>query len=266
MRAILPILMYHQVLPRDDPRFEPHLAVTPQTLGRQIGQLRRLGFRLATLSEACGALASGRGRERLAALTFDDLTADFIRHALPVLASSATPATLFAIGRPLQAEKETDGDDNRRFVQAAEARKLAAMGFEIGAHGMTHRVLTSLPDRELLEELVASRALISEIAGRETFAVAYPSGRFTPRVLAAAAVAGYRFGCTCLRGNVQQAEELLVLKRIIATERRLGLRLWYATTWLYDCWHQERCRRERRAWLEEEAQSIGAAALAPMQR
>ena len=182
-----------------------------------------------------------------------------------MLSSSVTAATLFVIGDALRQQNAAKRDSDSRFAGAAEVRKLADMGFEIGSHGMTHRVLTSLPDRELVEELAASRALATEIAGRETLAIAYPRGRFSPRVLAAAAACGYRFGCTCLRGNVQHSDELLALKRIIATERRLGVRLWYATTWLYDCWHQERCRRERKEWVEEESRAIGAvsAMLAP---
>ena len=89
----------------------------------------------------------------------------------------------------------------------ALAEPLLAAGHEVGFHTRTHRVLTSLPDDELAEELVCE--------GRwET--IAYPFGVADERVAAAARAAGFRAGFTVAPQAVTPATDPLLLPRVDA--------------------------------------------------
>ena len=92
-----------------------------------------------------------------------------------------------------------------------EIRELAGLGWEIGSHTCTHRLLTGLSDDELATELWASRQEVQERAG-SCRSVSYPWGKLDSRVMRAAAAAGYDFG-TGLAGRFV-SDELLALPRI----------------------------------------------------
>ena len=252
MPSLLPIFMIHQVLPAGTPWADPYLSITPQTLAAQIQQLLKTGHRFLTLQEAWQRILAGTDVPRAATLTFDDLDLDFVRHALPILAAARVPATVFAVAGWLREPPVADAPPDARRLRPADLKVLAAAGIEIGSHAFSHRVLTGLPDPELRQELTDSRSFLQDLLGRPVPCLAYPRGRFSPRVLAAAAAAGYACACSTLRGNVHAADDRYSLKRVRATDRRRGLRLRYATSWLYDCWNQERSRRERIAFAKED--------------
>lgn len=78
-----------------------------------------------------------------------------------------------------------------------DIRALASAGVEIQSHTRTHRVLETLDDRALREELTGSRQDIEAALGRPVRALAYPVGRRpSARVRRAVADAGYRIALT----------------------------------------------------------------------
>jgi peptidoglycan/xylan/chitin deacetylase (PgdA/CDA1 family) len=77
-----------------------------------------------------------------------------------------------------------------------ELRGLAELGWELGSHTRSHPHLTSLPDRELAEELEGSREELQGRLGRPCRTIAYPYGEHDDRVAAAAEDAGYVGGAT----------------------------------------------------------------------
>jgi peptidoglycan/xylan/chitin deacetylase (PgdA/CDA1 family) len=78
-----------------------------------------------------------------------------------------------------------------------DARALARAGMDVESHTRSHRVLETLDDDELREELVGSRRELELQLGRQVRAIAYPVGRCQPnRVRRAVAEAGYRIGLT----------------------------------------------------------------------
>ena len=52
MGLLLPIYMYHQVLPLEEMPSDKHLYLTPEVLEQQINQLRASGHEFITLSKA----------------------------------------------------------------------------------------------------------------------------------------------------------------------------------------------------------------------
>lgn len=266
MAAVLPIYMYHQVAPKDAPGYEPHLYVTPPTFAKQVKQLKNSGLRLATLSQAWAAVAGGGGKG-LAVLTFDDLSFNFVQYAMPVLLEERVPATAFQIAGMLTRQLGFPGLSNLNGCLAplgpAELRGLTASGIEIGSHGMTHRELHRLDDRQLDAELVCSRQAIEQAAGVPCPTLCYPRGKFSPRVCAAARAAGYAAACTTLRGNVQEEACNLIIPRIRAAENRLGFRLSYTTSFFYDFWNRSRRESALKCLAEEDAAAQPGAELVP---
>ncbi|MGH9680519.1 MAG: polysaccharide deacetylase family protein [Candidatus Acidiferrales bacterium] len=83
-------------------------------------------------------------------------------------------------------------NQERRDVLSAPAlRDLAGAGFEIGAHTVTHRVLTGLSPRELSSEVRGSKQLLEELLGREVRMFCYPRGRYDSNVIRCVEESGF---------------------------------------------------------------------------
>ena len=76
----------------------------------------------------------------------------------------------------------------------AAAAELAAAGWEIGSHTMTHPLLTLVDGDRLRDELEGSRETIERHLGSCT-SLAYPYGVADERVAKAAEEAGYEVAC-----------------------------------------------------------------------
>lgn len=84
-----------------------------------------------------------------------------------------------------------------------QVRALARAGMDVESHGRRHRVLKTLDDANLDDELAGSRADLEAALGRPVRAVAYPVGRSIARetrIRDAIASAGYRIGLTNASG------------------------------------------------------------------
>ncbi|MGD1022111.1 MAG: polysaccharide deacetylase family protein [Candidatus Sulfotelmatobacter sp.] len=81
------------------------------------------------------------------------------------------------------------GEDS--FFSAADLRTLCAAGFEIGAHTVSHAILSDLNSQELEREVSECKAALQEILGTEIRMFCYPRGRFNANVVSALQQAGY---------------------------------------------------------------------------
>jgi len=76
-------------------------------------------------------------------------------------------------------------------LSPTELRGLLDAGFEIGAHTVTHHVLSRLNLRDLAREVVECKNVLEEILGEEVTSFAYPKGRYNTEVIAQVKAAGY---------------------------------------------------------------------------
>ena len=123
-----------------------------------------------SIVEACKTCNDGRRREFLAYL------------------ARATPHADTIIDSAVQ-----------EFMSWDDVRALAAAGFDLGSHTMTHPILSQLSPEDLRRELCESRALIEAQTRLECKALAYPNGRsrdIAENVFAATAEAGYDLAFT----------------------------------------------------------------------
>jgi peptidoglycan/xylan/chitin deacetylase (PgdA/CDA1 family) len=75
---------------------------------------------------------------------------------------------------------------------AEDLRALSAVGFEIGAHTVSHAILTGLGPQELTREISECKKVLQQIVGTEIIMFCYPKGRFNAEVVHAVQHAGYR--------------------------------------------------------------------------
>lgn len=99
-KPLLWIIMYHRVLPPQDPRYaleEPGMIVEPETLTLHLDVLREF-FTLMPLGEWVTRRQAGLPLPpRACAITFDDGWRDNAEYAFPILDLAQVPATLFAV-------------------------------------------------------------------------------------------------------------------------------------------------------------------------
>lgn len=103
------------------------------------------------------------------------------------------------------------------FMSWDDARALAADGFDLGSHSMTHPILAQTSPEELRRELRESRATIEAQTGVRCTTLAYPNGRSQDvgaRTLIETAQAGYDFAFTVSNRWCRRTSQPLQLDRI----------------------------------------------------
>lgn len=108
----------------------------------------------------------------------------------------AAAYTYFELQDSLDFYLSTYAEAQRHFclLTLAELQKLASAGMTIGAHTLTHPILSHLPAELAWNEIVESRARLESALGKKIWAFAYPFGdaaSVSPRVLAMAKNAGF---------------------------------------------------------------------------
>lgn len=84
------------------------------------------------------------------------------------------------------------GYRGRQTLMPSDLRSMAAEGFEIGAHSVTHRTLQGLPQSEIEHEVRGSKDALEGILGCEVPMFCYPRGKFDQRVSDQLKAAGFR--------------------------------------------------------------------------
>lgn len=211
------IAMYHSVGDCSDDPYR--ITVTPERLDRQLSWLRGRGLRGVSVSE----LLTAPSRTGLVGLTFDDGYADFVDHALPVLARHDCGATLFVLPGRLGGDNAWDPLGPRKPLLTADGiRKAAAAGIEIGSHGLTHVDLTTAEDIALHSEVADSRKLLEELTDSPVTGFCYPYGTLDQRVVDTVREAGYDYACAIDPGGIDSP---LALPRVHIGQNDTAVRL-----------------------------------------
>lgn len=157
----------------------------------------------------------GKASARSVILTFDDAYDDFYTRAFPILERLGFRSTVFVVVDRIGQTNLWDqvkGFPPRKLLSVAQIHDLQRQGVQFGSHTLTHRLLTSLSDKELDTELRDSKRKLEDILGSEVSCLAYPWGGVDGRVRAAAARAGYKIGMT-VEDGLNRCEDPLCLKR-----------------------------------------------------
>jgi hypothetical protein len=109
-----------------------------------------------------------------------------------------------------------------RFIDWDQAREMARDGVTFGAHGDTHRRLTTLSASEVMREVLASRDALSRSLSIEPAAFCYPNGDWNSEVAAAVEHGQFRFAFSTDRGRVFPGANRLALRRVNIHEDMTG--------------------------------------------
>ena len=210
------VLLYHRVnnissdnLTTSERRFIEHMEVLRQH------------YPVLGLSEAVAALRTGRYLgPNVVVITFDDGYADNHDVAAPILEHFGLPATFFVTAGLIETTRRFDHDAAapHRFANLTweQIRSLAARGFEIGSHGLSHRNLARCPREEAQAEIVQSREILSEKLGTPPRSFAYPFGGpddITAAILEDIGAAGFDVVASAYGGvNTGRVDALNVLR------------------------------------------------------
>jgi peptidoglycan/xylan/chitin deacetylase (PgdA/CDA1 family) len=180
------VLGYHGVAEarrRDDLSM---LLVAPNRFRSQLELLLAAGFRFVTMAELARLADGGPPPPGLASLTFDDGMANNYEVALPILREYDIPATVYVtIGFIDGTSPWIAPGPHGAMMSEPQLRDLAACGWELGAHTMTHADLSVLGYDACLQEIRDSKIALEEIGGTAVDTFAYPFGRYGPEAIAA---------------------------------------------------------------------------------
>jgi peptidoglycan/xylan/chitin deacetylase (PgdA/CDA1 family) len=175
--------MYHELLAPGQQPSRPGEGyaryVTPQDQFRShLDCIRQCGLRGVSIGDMLGSMTD----QKVVGLTFDDGCASDAMVAAPMLEEFGFSATFYLtvhwLGMP-------------GFLTHDDVRQLAARGFDIGSHSLSHAYLSDLPDAELTRELQESRDRLTRITGTVIRNLSCPGGRWSERVSRLAREAGY---------------------------------------------------------------------------
>jgi peptidoglycan/xylan/chitin deacetylase (PgdA/CDA1 family) len=119
----------------------------------------------------------------------------------------------------MMAQLPSDASPPAELMSWNEIRQLAAEGAEIGAHSVTHPILTNCTDAEIEAELRGCRERLRTELAREVSLFAYPNGDCDARLTSLTAAVGYRFAFTTERRYFNAALDPLRVPRIPVTRR-----------------------------------------------
>lgn len=141
-------------------------------------------------------------------ITFDDGYTDALTVIAPLLCARQIPFHVFV------SSARMNGTD-RKYLSPAQVVELSNMpGVTIGAHGASHRSLTSLSSSELATEIRASKVDLEAVLKKPVSTMSYPYGHVNDEVRKAAHDAGFTFAATSKWGFNESARDSLLQRRI----------------------------------------------------
>lgn len=204
-RGPVPILMYHVIAPPKPSAPYPDLYVTPRDFSAQMKLLAAQGYHGVTLDQAYRAWHDGaRIATKPIVITFDDGYRSVYKSARPVLARLGWPAVL---------NIEVGILTKNYGLNAEMVKKLIAQGWEVAAHTISHRDLTTLTPAQLKHEVSGSRDLLRRQFEVPVNFFCYPSGRYDDAVVAAVRKAGY-LGATTTNPGLANRGQALTMSRV----------------------------------------------------
>jgi len=221
-----PILMYHQIMPEDHPHFKKHIAVSPDNLKKQISFLLDEGWKIITIEEYFNYPVGSRPK-KVAALTFDDITKNFVEYAVPVLNELKVKANVFPIqNMTFNLPFHNLKPEGVPALTEEDIVQLDQQGFAIGSHGQSHRNFHKIPIEEAIKEMHESKEWLEGLLGKTIQTICFPIGGIDSDLALAAENLGYTIGISTFKGSLQILDsDKMALRRVNIKNDTLGNKL-----------------------------------------
>ena len=182
---------------------DPVYSVTQHDFEQQMALIKELKIPVVSLAEVVAHIHKHqRWHRHVVCITFDDGFLTDYEVAFPVLQKYNFPATFF-----ITVQNQTSKE------RWAQWREMAAAGFSLGSHTVSHPFLSMLPEAEMRRELVESKQIIEAETGTNVTFLAPPYGRYNRKLKRVAQESGYEALLTTNVGVNRYNADLFELKR-----------------------------------------------------
>jgi peptidoglycan/xylan/chitin deacetylase (PgdA/CDA1 family) len=208
------VLTYHALERNGGP-----LATPPAQLSAQLDVLLGAGAVPLTVAQLATAISTRTVPSSAFAITFDDAFESIGEHA-GLLLDRGVPATIFCVAGHLGGRSDWATRKPKAWtaplLDAAQLGELAALGFEIGAHGVSHAPLDVGDEPFFRREIVEAKTQLEQTVGSEIRSFALPYGA-RPSPAADSLLRGsYEAVCTTRVGLVNAHSDPYELPRVDA--------------------------------------------------
>lgn len=207
----LPILMYHHVrlLSADANATWRNLTVTPQAFEAQVKYLADHGYHTVYFSDLAAYFNAGAPLpDKPIILTFDDGWIEQYAVVYPILRKYCLTGTFFP---PVNWVNNGGG---KQVISWAMIEEMSRGGMEFGSHTLNHHLLSQLAEKQIMEQLVGSKAELEKHTVRPVVALAYPGGGYNKLAVSLVPKAGYEAAVGVTASPDQARSDLFLLHRI----------------------------------------------------
>ncbi|RYG46934.1 polysaccharide deacetylase family protein [bacterium] len=214
-----PVLVYHDVIERRDKK-AVWFDCTAEEFRQQLDAITEAGFSFVSIETLRkGLTGEATMPSRSVCLTFADGYEGFYRFAWPILKERGIPAAMF-VHTGFVGSKQ-----GRPKMTWDQLREIDAGGVAVASQTVNHPAdLGKLDDAALRKEMEASRATLERELGHPVRDLAYPNGKWSPRVRDFARASGYRLAFTEAQRIAETGESILSVPRWVHTRWRDALK------------------------------------------
>lgn len=218
------ILLYHSIGERCNNDYLK-LRISPESFEAQMAYLYKKKYEVVPLGELINNLDStsplsppyngGEDGGTVVSITFDDGYLDNLNLAIPILKKYGFSAALFVATDYLNGKGDkNDYWEKWGYLTPEKLKKLTSMGIEIGSHSCSHKVLISLDNTGMRNEILFSRKILEDITQKKINLFSYPHGIFNEKIKDILIKEGYVAACTSITGFNNSKSDLYELRRI----------------------------------------------------
>ncbi len=200
------ILTYHSI--SNEVEFDE--TVTPEEFERQLQYIEE-NYKVIPLEEAIEYLQTDFEKvSGSIVITFDDGYSDNYYNAYPLLKKHNVPATIFLISGFIKSNVS-------KYLSPSQIHEMKNNNISFGAHTISHRILTSLTNEEVVREISGSKDMLESQLGQRINFFAYPVGTrvdFNDEIVEI--VKACKYSCACSNMYVMNGKnaDIFALKRI----------------------------------------------------
>jgi peptidoglycan/xylan/chitin deacetylase (PgdA/CDA1 family) len=200
--VLVPIILYHRI---DTSPINSQYYVPPAKFDEEMKLLHDWGYTTITTELLIKAIREGADLPpRPLLITFDDGHLNNYTTAFPIMQKYGFTGVMYIVANYMGVDQ---------YMNADQIKEMAAAGWEVGSHSISHSDLTSLEPYRQRNEVVESRAMLEEALGVPVLTIAYPFGISNSGVIDYAHFAGYIGGMSLGFTYDQGISNLYTLQR-----------------------------------------------------